>query len=209
MAEEKKVVELKKSIADATDVSDLWFDPALGDGLTDVHLHSVPVGKPRDFFRVHPDKDYRRQAEIYIHKPEGQIGEQVFLVAKPMWGKIIEARRCVVAACVYRDGNPRLWPLPLPNGDGRDYEAWVSARKAAKEAIDRWLKLVWVGRSFQTRDAEEGYAPDPEWGKLPSFDQLADLGFGRHGIIRDTSHPMYRSLIGAAPKKSDGDDSDL
>jgi hypothetical protein len=209
MTADLKVVGTATPAPDAADLSDLWLDPALGDGLTDVVLHSIPVGKPRDFFRVHPSKDFRRQGEIYTHKPEGQIEEQHFLITKSMWGRIEEARRCTVVVCVYRDGNPRLWPLKTPKSGEKDNEAWSTARVAARNAIDRWVKLVWIGRSYQTRDAELGYAPDPDWTKLPSWDQLVDLGFGPHGVIRDTNHPMFRSLVGAAPKKSDGDDGDL
>ena len=40
---------------DALDIGSLWLDPALGDGLIDVHYHEIPVGKPKDFFRVNPD----------------------------------------------------------------------------------------------------------------------------------------------------------
>jgi hypothetical protein len=29
---------------DALDINSLWLDPALGDGLVDVHFHLVPVG---------------------------------------------------------------------------------------------------------------------------------------------------------------------
>ena len=40
---------------DALDIEALWLDPALGDGLTDTSWHTIPVDKPKDFFRVHPD----------------------------------------------------------------------------------------------------------------------------------------------------------
>src|SRR5262245_9938087 len=43
---------------DADDLSGLWLDTALGDGLTDTRLHSVPVGKPKNFFRVVADPAY-------------------------------------------------------------------------------------------------------------------------------------------------------
>jgi hypothetical protein len=68
---------------DALDINSLWLDPALGDGLVDVHFHLVPVGKPKTFFRVNPDPAYRRLTEIYTHKVEGQIDEQNFISASP------------------------------------------------------------------------------------------------------------------------------
>jgi hypothetical protein len=46
---------------DALDLDSLWLDPSLGDGLVDTHRHSVAIGKPKSFFRVHPDPAYRRR----------------------------------------------------------------------------------------------------------------------------------------------------
>jgi hypothetical protein len=96
MADEKPALALVKPPSDAADLTDLWLDPALGDGLTDTCFHNIPVGKPKDFFRVHPGPDWRRRAEIYTHKPEGQIEEQNFIIAKPMLGRIEEARTCTL-----------------------------------------------------------------------------------------------------------------
>jgi hypothetical protein len=192
---------------DVLDMDSLWLDPKLGDGLVDTHFHDVKVGKPRDFFRINPDPAHRRLTEIYTHKTDGQIDEQNFIIDAPMRGRIVEAQRCTLVTAVYRDGTPRLWALKLPKDGGRDNEAWVTARAAARIGMEKWVKLVWVGRAYQTREAQPGYAPDPDYSKLPSFDELVRLAFGEHGIIRNEDHPIVRDLFGA-PKKpmSDGDD---
>lgn len=192
---------------DAKDFDGLWLDPGLGDGIVDVHYHNVPVGKPRDFFRTVPDSAYRRRTQLYVHKPEGVIDEQHYILAPEMHGRIIEARPCTIVTVVYRDGSPRLWPIMFPRDGERDNEAWISARSAAKQAMDKWLKLVWERRAYLTREALPGYAPEPDYSKLPPFEDLVRLGFGEHGIIRDTSHPVYRELFGMP--KSDGDVGDL
>jgi hypothetical protein len=75
-------------------------------------------------------------------------------------------------------------------------------------AIDKWVRLVWSKRSYLTRDALPGYAPDPDWGKLPAFNELVKAAFGPHGIIQDTTHPIYRELMGA-PATVNSDDNDL
>ena len=191
---------------DALDIESLWLDPSLGDGLVDVHYHDIPVGKPRDFFRVNPDPAYRRMTEIYVHKTEDQIEEQTYIISKPMQGAIEEARRCTLVTVVYRNGSPRLWALKLPKNGERDNEAWVSARSAAKTAMEKWVKLIWNNRSYTTRDAQSGYAPEPDWSKLPPFDELVRLAFGEHGVIRDNKHRIVLDLFGAAPTKGDDDD---
>ena len=191
-------------VPDAGDIEALWLDPALGDGIVDVTYHSVPVGKPRDFFRTVLDPAYRRRTEIYVHKPEGAIDEQHYIIAPAMQGRIEEARPCTLVTVVYRDGSPRLWPIKFPKEGERDNNAWTTARAAAKVAMERWVKLIWVKQAYLTRDAQPGYAPDPDFSKLPTFNELVRLGFGDHGIIRDTAHPIYRELFGIRPDKPAG-----
>jgi hypothetical protein len=36
--------------ADAQDLDQLWVDNKMGDGITGTSYHTVPVGRPRDFF---------------------------------------------------------------------------------------------------------------------------------------------------------------
>jgi hypothetical protein len=211
MSDDPKLKIVRPSPAtpnDALDIEALWLDPALGDGLTDISWSTIPIDKPKDFFRVHPDKSYRRRTEIYVHKIEGEIETQYYVLAPSMQGRLEEARPCVLATVIYRDGTPRLWPLMLPREGEKDNKVWVSARAAARAAIDKWVRLVWAKRVYMTRDAQPGYSPDPDWNKLPPYNTLVEAALGVHGIIHDTEHPIYRDLIGEAPQKND-DDADL
>jgi hypothetical protein len=207
MAEKSKFEVVSNTPKDALDIESLWIDTSLGDALTETHLHKIPVDKPRDFFRVHPAETYRRRTEIYAHRTEDMIETEYYILGPAMRGQLQEARPCVLATCIYRDGSPRIWPLMLPREDERDFIAWSSARSSARAAIHRWVKLVWVKRSYQTRDAQPGYAPEPDWGKLPPFNDLVTAAFGPHGVICDPTHAIYRHLMGAAPTANpDGDD---
>ena len=198
------------SPSDASDFDSLWQDPKLGDGIVDVGYHSVPVGKPKDFFRTHKDPLYRRRTEIYIHKPEGAIDEQYFIVAPSMRGRIPEARPCTLTCVIYRDGSLRLWPIKFPKDGERDNDAWVTARNAARVALTHWVKLVWTGRAFLTREAQPGYAPDPDISRIPPWNDLVRIAIGENGVIRDESHYIYRELMGIAPQAQDleSDDDD-
>jgi hypothetical protein len=212
---EPKAAPLTPVPKDAEDLDSLWLDPGLGNDLTDITHHKIIVDKPKNFFRTVPDPAYRRHVEIYTHKIEGVVGEEHYIVGKSLRGRIDEARPAQLITVVGRDGTPRLWPIKSPKDGEHDNEAWISARSAAKLAQTKWVKLVWVKKSYLTRDAEPGYAPEPDYTKppfkLPPWEELIKAGFGENGIIRDVSHPIYRELFGAAPPKQEGEDdgSDL
>jgi len=192
--------------ADAVDIASLWLSTGVGDPLTEERVHHIPVGKPRDFFRTHPDRNYRKPAEIYVHKSENVIGEQFYLIAKALQGRIEEARPCVLACVVDRAGNPRLWPIMSPREGEKDNPAWESARVIARQAMDNWTKLVWAKGAYISRIADAGYAPEPDFSRLPSFDDLVRTAFGVNGIIATEEHPIYRDLFGrtaAAPEEDD------
>ena len=148
----------------------------------------------------------RRRTEIYAHKIEGQIETSYYILGPEMRGRLEEARPCVLVTCIYRDGSPRLWPIMFPRDGEKDNTAWSTARSAARTAIDKWVRLVWNKRSYLTRDAQPGYAPDPDWKKLPPFNELVQAAFGPHGVIQDTDHPIYRELMGAPATVNDDDD---
>ena len=101
---------------DALDLSDLWLDPGLGDGITETVRHSIPFGKPRDYFRLHPDPAYRRMVEIYRHKTEDAIEEEYFVFAGNMQGSLEEAAPYTLAVCIYRDGTPRDMAVAATQG---------------------------------------------------------------------------------------------
>jgi hypothetical protein len=194
---------------DASDIAELWISAGQGDPLTTATHLAVPIGRPREFFRTVPDPSYRQLAEMVIRKSENMIGEAHYVVATAMRGKMEEARPCLLVCVVDRLGSPRLWPLKQPRDGERDNVAWETSRAIARTGLERWVRAVWVssGVGFKERLAEVGYAPDPDFGKLPEFDALVDRAFGKNGIIRDENHPVYRELFGiVAPAAREPDD---
>ena len=189
--------------SDALDIDSLWTDTGEGDTLTETTWHAVLVGKPRNFFRTHPDPKYRHRTEMLIRKPENQIETEYYILAASMRGHIPEARPCILVTCIYRDGSLRLWPIPCPRDGERDNKAWISAKSAARASISKWVMMTWSGGVYVTRDAEEGYAPDPDWTKVPPYNELTRAAFGTHGVIQDGQHAVYRDVMGKPPLSHD------
>ena len=194
---------------DAKDLADLWLDPGLGDGIVEANFHTIPIGRPKNFFRTVPDEAYRRRTEIYTHKPEGAIDEQNFIIAKPMRGRIEEARPCTLVTVVYRDGSPRLWPIKFPRDGEHDNDAWVTARAAARAGLERWVKLVWVAAGLPDARSYAGIRARPGLQQAPAVRRSRHPRIRCDGIIRDTSHPIYRELFGIATALADDDAGDL
>jgi hypothetical protein len=189
--------------ADTDDLKELWEDDGLGDPLAVDHVHHIPVDRPRDFFRSCPDRKYRRKTWVYVHKSENTVGKQYFIITKPMRGKIIEARPCALLTVVDRAGAPRLWPLIAPRPGEEDNKAWRTARDVARDGYLHWVKAVWAGGQFITRQADDGYAPEPDWSSLPPFAELVRTGFGTDGIISNEQNRAYRAMFGKVDQASD------
>ena len=198
-----------KPPSDTDDLADLWEDDGLGDPLAANQVHHIPVDPPRDFFRTCPDRKYRRQTWVYVHKSENAVGKQYFIVQKAMRDKIPEARPCTLLTVVDRAGMPRLWPLMGPRPGESDNTAWATSRDVARDGLTRWTKPIWHGRQFISRFADVGYAPDPDWSRLPPFAELVRTGLGQDGIIRDEQNRAYRAMFGKVDQPSDLDADEI
>jgi hypothetical protein len=103
-------------------------------------LRAIPARRPnsRDFVRVHPSPDYRRNflcvvlkddREIYLVRPE---------VAPDLAG---ETAMKTIYTAVTRQGVVLMWPVTIPSPDGKTNEWWRSEREAAELAISRWIRV--------------------------------------------------------------------
>jgi hypothetical protein len=89
-----------------------------------------------------------------------------------------------------------FWPVRLPASDGRDFDAWRSAREAAELATQRWIRLKW-NKSLGAYEIHEAVnqSADPEWPADVGFWDLIKIAFRDH-IIQDLNHPVVKRLRG-------------
>ena len=98
-------------------------------------LRTVPVHRPnpQDFVRVHPSPDYRMSAPVIELKDD----REEYIVAKDLVPELVgEFVSKTLFTAINRQGVTFLWPVRLPDPDGKDFEWWRSMREAATLATN-------------------------------------------------------------------------
>ncbi len=156
---------------------------------------TVPVQKPdrQWFVRVHPDEAYRLPTAVLEIKED----RETYLVNRPLWTDLAEEiTKKILLTSINRQGVVFLWPIKLPDADGR-YDHWnQSALEIATQiATKKWVRVV-SNRSLNGYEPYEATAnlSEPEWPKL-NFQELLNIAFkGR--FVESLDHPVVRRLRG-------------
>lgn len=96
---------------------------------------------------------------------------------------------------VNRQGVPRLWPIRLPDEEGKLDDWNFSALQAAEIAKERWIRVssnrgAGMYETFEaTRELSE-----PDWPDL-TFNEVLEIAF-RGRYIKDWDHPALAKLRG-------------
>jgi hypothetical protein len=188
--------EIKKNVGPASfDLSSLRMTQDFGSmvGVKKV-ITTIPVHKPhkQDFVRIRPGDDYQISTAVIEMKED----RETFLIAPELWnelpGEIIPK---IFLTGMTRQGVLFLWPIRLPNADGR-HDNWNrSALEAAELAKRKWVKVV-SNMSLGGYEVYEatGDLPDPEWPDL-SFEEIMKIAF-KDRYITGMDHPVIRRLNG-------------
>jgi uncharacterized protein YbdZ (MbtH family) len=159
-------------------------------------LTTVPVRKPgkQEFVRVNPDPTYRLTVALL----ELEDDRETYLLSPAFVQTLDEQPHhyATLFTCVNRSRTVSLWPVKLPNPDGKINRWRSSAREAAEKAMRSWIRVV----SNQNLGAYEIYEAanqkaEPVWPEL-TFSQLLGIAF-RDRIIEDANHPVMEQLRGA------------
>jgi hypothetical protein len=121
---------------------------------------------------------------------------EVYLVHRTLWAELpgdVVPKRLVTV--ITRQGVVLLWPLRLPDADGR-LDAWSrSALEAAQLATRQWVRVV-ANRALGANEvyAAAGPLPEPDWPDV-TFEELVRIAF-RDRFIQAMDHPVLRKLRG-------------
>jgi hypothetical protein len=155
-------------------------------------LISVPVHKPKrhDFVRVHPGEEYRRTFALIEFDREYYLLTRE--IARDLPG---EFRYCTVFTAITRAETLFLWPVKLPDPDGRENEWHRTMGEAALLAQTKWVR-VRANMALGAYDVSEAETvlSEPVWPEHP-FRELLKIGFkGR--MVEDFDHLLIKKLRG-------------
>jgi hypothetical protein len=159
-------------------------------------LVTVPVRKPKqqEFVRVHPSEAYRVDVPMIDLKEEGEL----YVVHRDLAAELAcEIVPMTLYTAITRQGVLFLWPVRLPDPDGRQMEWHRSMREAAEIGIERWVRVK-ANRLLGGYDVivAEGVMAEPDWPKEINFQDMIRIAF-RDGRLVDTpDHPLIKRLKG-------------
>jgi hypothetical protein len=192
------VSKLDQQGPDPFDPASLRLDPSETEhlGVKKIRTH-VPVRKPnrQDFVRVYANPDYtlapagivevREDRETYLFTP-------ALARAYPAEVSIVRLH-----TAINRQGVVFLWPVRLPDQQGRQNVWQTTLLDAAERATEAWVRVV-ANMSLGAYEVSEAVAdiPEPEWPTEP-LNELLRIAFKNHIVDRD-DHPLLKRLRGEA-----------
>ena len=155
-------------------------------------LATVEIRKPKsqEFVRVHPTLG---ETLCTLEVQAERKRYAVVPALKAALGDDVRLTRLVLA--VTRQGLAFVWPLMLPNSDGRSNPWHASALQAAKFAESSWIKVRSdLAAGCYRVDRARAELGEPVWPK-ESFAEILKLAFGDDAIT-GFDHPVLKRLRG-------------
>jgi hypothetical protein len=158
-------------------------------------LTTVPVRKPgqQDFVRVHPDTNYRNLMAFIELKEDREVYAVNLKTVPDLQSECFVA---TLFTAITRTGVLFLWPVRVPASDGRTNNWHTSATTAAKQAMEKWVRVranMSLG-AYEIFLADKKNIPDPQWPDV-TFAELVRIAF-KDRLINDPNHPVIRRLRG-------------
>jgi len=156
----------------------------------------VPVRKPdrQSFIRVRPELEWSFTTATLTVKEER--GSETYIVDRSLWDTLPgELVPTLLVVCITRQNTLFVWPLRLPNSDGRS-DAWSrSALSAAELAKTQWVRVAanMTAGMYEVFSASADLS-EPEWPEA-NFQRVIELAFAER-FIRSMDHPVVRRLRG-------------
>ncbi len=157
------------------------------------HHTNVIVGKPEKeyFFRTHPDLEHYSGLVVLVNYE----GEK-YCVAEDLHDELEgESYVADIFLGVTRDGAPFLWPVPVPDADGKSNDWHRAARRVIREASRNWVRALGnkTSKGYVLVRPRIKYA-EPKWPTEP-LSALIEKAF-ESKVIDTVDHFVIRRLRG-------------
>lgn len=177
-----------------TDISKLRINPTQEIGLRKIITFQVRKPNPEEFFRVHSESSYTLATFLI----EAKDSRETFIVSPELWNSLatepqLSPRNLVF--CASRQGAFFVWPLKLPDPNGRE-NPWISsAHEAANLARSKWVRMAsdMSQRSYVIFEAM-AELPEPNWPADP-FPEILRKAF-QNKVISNENHVVLKTLRG-------------
>jgi len=157
-----------------------------------ITLVQVRKPGPKEYVRVHPDPNYCLSTAVLEFKEMGET----YLVVKHLWDSLPnELIPKILYLTINRQKVVRIWPIRLPNEEGKLDDWNLSAHEAVGLAKTSWVRVASNRGAgmYETFEAG-GNLGDPEWPDM-TFQEILDIAFkGR--FIDNWDHPALKQLRG-------------
>jgi hypothetical protein len=158
-------------------------------------LTTVPVRKPlrQEFVRVRRESDFRLPAAIIEVKEDREVYLVTPKVVPAIPGEYVPV---TLFTSISRQGTLFVWPVKLPNSQGRHNEWHRSAAEGAERAMKKWVRVT-ASMSLGAYEIFEasGALPEPTWPEY-TFGEILKIAF-RDRLVDDADHPLIQRLQGA------------
>jgi len=156
---------------------------------------NVPVGRPprHAYFRVRRGEDNRLATALLELKDENKT----YIISRDLWQALAgELVQMVLYQYITKQGVVGIWPVKLPNEEGR-LDSWNESKlEAARLAEESWVRLRanMPLKAYEIMIAE-GCTDEPDWPEDLTFDRALELAF-RDSRIDDIDDPILKNLRG-------------
>lgn len=157
-------------------------------------ITNIPTRKPhrQEYVRVNPDPEFSFKTAIL----EMKIDQTLYIVDPSLWDEFQgEISHMELFTTINRQKVLSLWPVKLPDSQGRQNPWHKSAYDAAGMAMKKWIKIV-ANRSLGAYEVYQalGELSEPEWPDL-TFSEILNIALGDR-YINTLDHPVIRDLRG-------------
>lgn len=158
------------------------------------HITTIPVRKPskQEFIRVHPESNFQLETMVLELKEEREI----YLIDPALHSELLgDAVPKILRVAINLQKALFLWPIRLPDTDGK-LDPWnSSASEAANIAKHKWIRVT-SNKGLGAYDIFEALKlhNEPEWPDM-DLQQILSIAFKGHHID-SPDHIVLRRLRG-------------